>query len=117
MHIIIKEHLKLSLLREGGVKSLEVKGDMNLQITDPASAKIKLALSTLSSDFGSELQFKHHPNVAKFNNTGDRVIALRDTSRPFPVNLSLAVLRWRYIGTDETYVPLSSKHFCRIFRG
>jgi len=107
VHIVIKEQIKAELLREGGLKSMEVKGDMNLQVSDPAFAKIKLALSPLVADLGSDLQFKQHPNVAKFGTTGDRIVALKDPSRAFPVNQSLAVLKWRYAGKDESYIPLS----------
>lgn len=99
--------MSLSLNREGGIKDFELKGDMNLQVSDPSFSKIKLALEPLSSDFGSSLQFKQHPNVAKFTGS-ERVVALKDHSRSFPVGQPLAVLKWRYAGKDETLVPLSS---------
>lgn len=109
VHIVIKEHISLSLLRDGGVQSMEVKGDMNLQISDAESAHIRLVLASPSTDFGgNSLQFKQHPNVAKFpTGAADRVVALKDPSRAFPVGQSLAVLKWRYAGTDESNVPLS----------
>ncbi|KAF8722654.1 hypothetical protein AX14_009718 [Amanita brunnescens Koide BX004] len=107
VHIVIKEQISLSLLRDGGVQSMELKGDMNLQIMDPALAFIKLALGPPSVDFVNALQFKQHPNVAKFAPGQDRVVALKDPKKPFPVNQSLTVLRWRYAGTDESNVPLS----------
>lgn len=110
VHIVIKEQLTLSLLRDGGVESMELKGDMNLQITDPEFSHVKLKLSPPSSDFA--LQFKQHPNVAKFvPGAKDRIVHLKDTSKAFPVGQSLAVLKWRYTGTDESLVPLSSKAF------
>ena len=107
--MIIKELISLSLLREGGLKSLEIKGDMNLIVSDPTSSRIKLALGSLSSDIASDLQFKQHPNVAKFAPGSERSIALKDPSRSFPVNQSLAVLKWRYSGKDESHIPLSSE--------
>ncbi|KAF8640346.1 hypothetical protein AX17_000018 [Amanita inopinata Kibby_2008] len=108
VHLLIKEQISLSLLRDGGVQSMELKGDMNLQISDPACAYITIALSPPSTDFsGNALQFKQHPNVAKFAPGKDRVIALKDSTRAFPVGQSLAVLKWRYVGTDESNVPLS----------
>lgn len=108
--MVIKEHLSLELLREGGLKSMELTGEMNLQLSDPAHAKVKLALAPLSEDFpSSEIQFKQHPNVAKFGASGDRVVALKDPQRSFPVGQSLTVLKWRYNGKDEIHVPLSSK--------
>jgi hypothetical protein len=108
VHIIVKESISLSLLRDGGVQSMELKGDMNLQVSDPAKAHIKINLAPTSTDFGGAgLQFKQHPNVAKFAPGQPRVVALKDSSKAFPVGQSLAVLKWRYAGTDESNVPLS----------
>lgn len=55
----------------------------------------------------NDLQFRQHPNVGKFNTT-DRMVALKDPNRGFPVGPPLGVLKWRYAGRDETFVPLSS---------
>jgi len=107
VHVVVRETINLELLRDGGLNNLELSGDMNLHITDPDLARIKLSLGPGPSTFGSELQFKQHPNVGKFAANRDRVIALKDPSRSFPVGQSLAVLRWRYSGKDESYVPLS----------
>ena len=109
MHVVIRENLSLELMREGGLNSLELRGDMNLQISDPSLGRVKLALAPASAAFGPELQFKQHPNVGKFVANRDRVVALKDPSRSFPIGQPLAVLKWRYAGKDETYVPLSSK--------
>jgi coatomer subunit delta len=86
---------------------MELTGDMNLHISDASSAKIRIALAPLSSDFGTDLQLKQHPNVSKFG-AGEKIIALKDPNRAFPLNQGLAVLRWRYSGKDESLVPLSS---------
>lgn len=88
---------------------MELKGEMNLQVADPSNAHIKLALTPFPTDFGLDLQFKQHPNVAKFSPNQEKIIALKDPSRAFPVGQALAVLKWRYTGQDESYVPLSSK--------
>jgi hypothetical protein len=110
VHIIIKESISLSILRDGGVQSMELKGDMNLQVTDPANAHLRITLASPETELGgSGLQFKQHPNVAKFVPGQPRVVALKDPSRAFPVGQSLAVLKWRYAGTDESNVPLSSR--------
>ena len=107
MHITIHETLSLSLTREGAPKALELRGDLNLLIAQPALAKIKLTLKPLAS--AAQLQFKQHPKVDKFVANRDRVVALKDPSKGFPVGQPLAVLKWRYAGKDETYVPLSSE--------
>jgi hypothetical protein len=96
---------------------MELKGDMNLQISDAAFAHLRLILPPPSTDFGGNtLQFKQHPNVAKFVPGQERAVALKDPSRPFPVGQSLTVLKWRYAGTDESNVPLSSKCSWRSIR-
>lgn len=108
VHVVIKEQISLSLLRDGGVQSMEFRGDMILQISDAAFAHLRLTLPPPTTDFaGNSLQFKHHPNFAKFVPGQERVVVLKDPSRAFPVGQSLTVLKWRYAGTDESNVPLS----------
>jgi len=104
VHIIIKESVSLSLLRDGGVQNMEVKGDMNLLVSDSAYAQLKV---TLAPTDGSNFQFKHHPNAAKFVPNQPRIVALKDPSKSFPVGQSLSVLKWRSAVSDESYVPLS----------
>ncbi|WWC59088.1 uncharacterized protein I303_101636 [Kwoniella dejecticola CBS 10117] len=104
IHVTIKEQLSLTLLRDGGLESFELKGDLDLRITDAAQSKIRLTLAP--KDAYSELQFKQHPNVAKFSGS-EKVIGLKDPSRSFPVGQGLGVLRWRMTGKDESHVPLN----------
>jgi len=114
VHVAIKEQISLSIIREGGLKSMEFKGDMNLQISDPALAHVALTMAPPPTDFGSGLQLKLHPYMAKFTPGQDKVIALKDPSRPFLVGQSLAVLKWRYAGLDESLVPLTGE-FASVF--
>lgn len=87
-----------------------LQGDMNLLISQPSLAHVALSLSTAPAvDFGGDLQFKQHPQVAKWAaDDEEKVVRLKDPKRAFPIGQSLAVLKWRYSGKDETYVPLSS---------
>lgn len=98
--------MTLALLREGGLKTLEVKGDLNLNIADAQFARIKLGISPATTS-ANDLVFKQHPNMAKFL-TNERIVALKDKSRSFPVGQPLSVLKWRYSGRDESLLPLSS---------
>jgi len=108
VHVSIKETVSVDLMREGGINSLEIKGDMNLHVSDDSLARIRLLVAPLPSGAGTEVQFKQHPNVVKFQAQQERVVALKDPARGFPVNQPLGVLKWRYSGKDEIYVPLSS---------
>ena len=109
VHVTIRETVRLELMREGGLNDLELQGEMNVQISDPALAQVKFLLAPAPTTYGPELQFKQHPHIGKFVANRDRVIAFKDASRSFAVGQSLTVLKWRYAGKDETYVPLSSK--------
>ena len=55
VHIVVREEISLQQTRDGKVEKLEIKGDMNLQVSDPDSSKIKLTLGPVNEDFGNEL--------------------------------------------------------------
>jgi hypothetical protein len=98
VHVTVAETISARLTREGAVKSFEVKGDLQLRISDPSFTKIKLDLIA-NPTHGA--QFRTHPNVDKalFNNTN--IIQLKDTSKRFPANNSIGVLRWRVASTGS----------------
>ncbi|ETI20047.1 hypothetical protein G647_09062 [Cladophialophora carrionii CBS 160.54] len=91
--ISITETLSAKLSREGALKSMEVKGDLQLRITDPSLTK--LALSVQAVEGPLKAQFRTHPNVDKALFTSQKLIQLKDTSKRFPANNSIGVLRWR----------------------
>ncbi|POS86371.1 coatomer subunit delta [Erysiphe pulchra] len=92
IHVTISETLNASLSREGTLNSLEVKGDLQLRISDPSLTKIKLGILANASH---NVQFRTHPNVDKslFNNS--KIVQMSNVSKGFPVNNSVGVLRWR----------------------
>ena len=93
IHVTVVEGLSAKLSREGSLKSFEIKGDLQLKITDPSFTKLALSLSAVEGPLRA--QFKTHPNVDKALFTNNKLIQLRDTSKKFPLNNSIAVLRWR----------------------
>ena len=111
VHVVIKERISISGNRDGGLDSLEIKGDLLLKITDPSLAKVRVQLAPPEEGkivlLAGDLQFKTNPQVDKAAWTSDRIIAPRDARKPFPVNQSLGVLRWRMVTKDETALPLS----------
>ncbi|CAG8667937.1 3415_t:CDS:2, partial [Acaulospora colombiana] len=104
VHISIAEKISLQANRDGGLENLEVKGDMELTISDPNMTRIKISVRAV--DDGT-LQLKTHPNVDKKLFSTDSIIALKNPGRGFPVNQPLGILRWRFITKDETAIPLS----------
>ncbi|KAK3082083.1 hypothetical protein LTS18_005069 [Coniosporium uncinatum] len=93
VHVTIAEAISAKLSREGSLDSFEVKGDLQLRISDPSLTQIKLALA-VGNSHGAQLTT--HPKVDKtvFRNT--KAIQLADTNRGgFPVNNSIGVMRWK----------------------
>ena len=102
VHINVDEKISAKISRDGILKSFSVKGDLQLRISDLAVTKVKLEL-VANATHGA--QFKTHPNVDKalFNNS--KIIQLKDTSKGFPANNSVGVLRWSATApTDATDV-------------
>ena len=100
INIILAEQISTKLSRDGALKSFEVKGDLQLKISDPALTK--LSLSLVANEGPLKAQFRTHPNVDKnlFNTT--KTIQLKDTSKRFPANNSIGVLRWRATAPADT---------------
>lgn len=106
IHVTISETINAKLSREGSLSSIEVKGDLQLRISDPTLTKVKLDLVANSSH---GVQFRTHPNVDRGLFNSSKAVQMSNTSKGFPVNNSVGVLRWRATPkTDDTSaVPIT----------
>ncbi|KAF8425857.1 coatomer subunit delta [Tirmania nivea] len=107
--VVINETISAEVSREGVVKSYEIKGDLQLSISDPSLNKIKLAVTAEESN---GVQFKTHPNVDKNLFASSKVIQAKDANRPFPANgNALGVLRWRQASkpgvAEDSVLPIT----------
>lgn len=121
IHVTIRERLSLSLLRDGGLASFDLRGDLDLRITSPDESHLRLYLTAPPARIASlishpsttkDLQFQQHPNVGKFGPGAqgeERVVKLKNEERGFPVNQGVGVLRWRLSTKDESLVPINSE--------
>lgn len=91
IEVTIAESISAKISREGSLKSFNVKGDLQLYISDPALTKVKL---NLVANPTHNATFRTHPNVDKGVFTNSKIIQLRDNSKGFPPNNSVGVLRW-----------------------
>jgi hypothetical protein len=98
LHITVAETISAKLSREGSLESFEVKGDLQLRITDPSLTQVQLALA-LGDIRGAQLN--SHPKVDKAVFKNDKIIQLTDTSKGFPANNSIGVMRWRLAAKAE----------------
>ena len=91
IHVVVGEAISAKFDKEGSMKSFSVKGDLQLRISDPSLARVKLDLVANPTH---NAQFKTHPNVDKGHFTSSKGIQLKDISKSFPVNTPVGILRW-----------------------
>jgi hypothetical protein len=106
IHVTIAETINAKLSREGALNSLEIKGDLQLKISDPTLAKVKLDLTAVASHGA---QFRTHPNVDKNLFNSSKIIQMTNAAKGFPVNNSVGVLRWRATpkSDDSSALPIT----------
>lgn len=106
IHVTISETINAKLSREGALNSIEIKGDLQLRISDPSLTKVKLDLVANASH---GVQFRTHPNVDKGLFNSSRGIQMSNATKGFPVNNSVGVLRWRATPKveDSSAVPIT----------
>ncbi|KAF1811482.1 hypothetical protein P152DRAFT_418824 [Eremomyces bilateralis CBS 781.70] len=92
VHITLAESINAKVSREGTLESLDVKGTLQLRITDPSFTSVKLDLAVGNS---RGAQLFSHPKVDKNLFRTSKVIQLADPSKGgFPVRQSIGVMRW-----------------------
>lgn len=106
IHVTIAETINAKLSREGSVNSIEVKGDLQLRISDSTQTKVKLDLVANPSH---GVQFRTHPNVDRGLFNSSKAVQMSNTTKGFPVNNSVGVLRWRATpkADDTSAVPIT----------
>ncbi|KAI7858772.1 hypothetical protein BDC45DRAFT_497602 [Circinella umbellata] len=104
IHVNIEERVSLAANKDGGLEQMEVRGVLTLRVGDGSSGRVRL---TLQAADDPAINFKTHPNVDKAVFKNEKAVQMRDTSRAFPVNQNLEVVRWKFTTRDETAVPLT----------
>jgi len=98
VHITTAELISARMDREGLLKSFEVKGDLQLRITDPAFTQVKLEVHAGQT---RGAQMITHPKVDKAAFKSSKTIQLADTSKGFPSNSSVGVMKWKLAPKPE----------------
>ena len=107
VHAKLEEKMTVIARRDGGLENMELLGMLTLRIIDEAFGRIKLQIKNPSNNL---VQLQTHPNIDKELLKTKTQIALKNPSKPFPLNTDVGVLKWRLQTTDESNIPLSSRH-------
>jgi len=92
IHITVNEAITAKFSREGSLDKFEVKGDLQLKITDTSLTQIKLNLA-LGDIRGATLT--SHPKMDKNIFRTQKVIQVAEAGKGFPANQSIGVMRWK----------------------
>lgn len=100
----IEETISATLHRDGGTSSVDLRGDLFINVSDAQLANIRLLLGRLNE---SDFTFRTHPNINKPVFQSDRILCIKD-NKPFPVHQSLGILKWRLnSGNMQLKAPLA----------
>lgn len=103
VHIRVEEKITLEASRDGGLETMEVKGIMQLLVSEQSVSKVRIAVNK-SED---KVPFQTHPNVDKKLFSGESLIGLKNADKSFPLDSEVGVLKWRFTTTDEGLIPLT----------
>lgn len=93
--LLARERVSLAAERDGSVRSLDVRGDLELTVRDAHWSKIRVSLAANASPLAGSLAWKTHPHIDAGGWATNTQLSLRDPKRAFPLNHPLGVLRWR----------------------
>jgi len=106
--VSVDEKVVIQLDKEGGVKKVDIKGEMKVTIFDPDDAQIAIVTNgCLSGKAGFKCRLPPKINTAKYNSEG--ILQLKDVSKSFPVGSDNApvILKWRKQTAEESEIPFS----------
>ncbi|XP_014253456.1 coatomer subunit delta [Cimex lectularius] len=104
VHLKQEEKIVVKVGRDGGVQTFELHGLVTLRITNEKWARIRIGLDNNDT---RGIQLQTHPNVDKELFKSKSKIGLKNPSKPFPLDIDVGVLKWRYQTQDESALPLT----------
>lgn len=103
VHLKVEDKLVLRVGRDGGLQQFELSGLMTLRVSDEKFGRIKIHLQ---NEDKRGMQLQTHPNVDKELFKQDNQIGLKNPTKPFPLNVDVGVLKWRYQTQDSSAIPV-----------
>lgn len=103
VHIKKEERLVAIVGRDGGVRNFELHGLISLRISNENYQKIVLQFNTESGN----IPLQTHPNIDKELFKTNRLIGLKNPTKPFPLDSEVGLLKWTLQSQEESAIPLS----------
>lgn len=103
IHIKKEERLITIIGRDGGTRNFELHGLVSLRISNENYQKIVLQFNNESGT----IPLQTHPNIDKELFKTNRLIGLKNPTKPFPIDSEVGLLKWTLQSQEDLSVPLS----------
>eukprot|EP01083_Nonionella_stella_P010196 29126_1 len=108
IEITITEKLYLTVGRDGGLQTFDVKGDLSVIVNHPTATQCAI-VTNINPSVSKQVHWRLHPrmDLTQWNNQG--VLSLKDTSKQFRVGRSRqkSILKWRMRATNDEHIPIT----------
>eukprot|EP01038_Epipyxis_sp_PR26KG_P004625 gene4625-6504_t len=101
--MVIAEKVTANITRDSTVDLLEIKGGLTLTAATDEAALCSVQLKQLNM---TQFSFNTHPKVNKALYEKSGLLQLKDTTKGFPSQRPVGILKWTYSGSTDEYVPL-----------
>lgn len=106
LDLVLEEKISVSMNREGGIESCEVKGTLTLTANTDAGTSAVVAVNKAELKGLPGWTFATHPKVDKKAYEKQGVLSLKG-GKGFPVNRPVGILRWSYGGEDAAPLTIN----------
>ncbi|KAI9297567.1 hypothetical protein K502DRAFT_300622 [Neoconidiobolus thromboides FSU 785] len=104
IHFKFEEKVYAKLSRDGGIHSMDLRGELSVMVHNEAYSFIKASLGVPNQ---SDYQFMTNPKMDKNTFNNDYTLTLKDQNRGFPVNQSVGILKWKLENKNSNKLPFS----------
>lgn len=101
--LAINERVNCTATRDGSIESFDVKGSLTLTAQDDEAALCSVQMNTVQSEM---FNFTTHPKVNKAVYEQSGLLQLKDTTKGFPSQRPVGILKWSHSSASEDFVPL-----------
>ena len=101
--LVVVEKVSARMTRDGMVDSFEVKGSLTLTARDDESANCSVQLKMVDA---GDFVFNTHPKVNKPLYDKSMSLQLKDSSKGFPSERPVGILRWSHSSNNDDLIPL-----------
>jgi hypothetical protein len=101
--LALNERVSCVASRDGSIEQFEVKGSLTLTAADDQAALCSVQMNVSQSDM---FNFTTHPKVNKAVYEQSGLLQLKDTTKGFPSQRPVGILKWAHSSQSEDLVPL-----------